>query len=227
MKIDYMKHVLVLSLAMMLNMSSQAKTLLWSIEHPLTNSTSLVYAVGKDGAVALADGPEVSWYNREGIFLTNTTCSTTVSGFGYLTKDEVLAVCGSNTEIFQWEDDGSLKKSTMASPFTLIDSSIEFEYPYILTTSKLNPNLVQVELYDLSNFSAPTIVGDAVIGVFGKNLKVRWKTIMNAKYKVQTSTDLATWADYTDILDGTGSTKVVNIPLDENNDALYARVVRL
>jgi len=222
-----MKHLLMVTVSIILASPSFATNLLWSTTCSLTNSSSPVYAVGKDGAVALADGHEVTWYNREGALLTNTVCSAAVRGFGYLTKDEILAIVGSNVEIFQWNDDGSLKTATMANPFTLIDSGIKFDYPYILSVSTINPELVKVELRDLSNYSAPSIVGDVVIGVYGQNLKVRWKTIMNAKYRVQISTDLQTWDNYTDIIDGTGSSKVINIPLDEGSPTLYARVIRL
>ena len=38
---------------------------------------------------------------------------------------------------------------------------------------------------------------------------------------------MVTWADYTGVLDGTGATIVVNIPMDEDSYALYARVVEL
>lgn len=226
-RVGYMKPLAIAALFIILATQSHATNLLWSTTYTLKNASSLVYAVGKDGAVALADGPEIAWYNREGTLLTNAACSSTVRGFGYLTKDEILAIVGTNVEIFQWNNDGSLRTVTMPNPFTMFTNEIKFDYPYILSVSGIEAGLLKVELRDLSNFSAPTLVGDVVIGVFGQNLKVRWKTIFNAKYRVQISTDLQTWENYTDIIDGTGSTKIINIPLDENSNSLYARVIRL
>lgn len=222
-----MKPLVIVALFIILTAQSYATNLLWTTTYSLKNASSLVYAVGKDGAVALADGHEIAWYNREGALLTNTACSSTVRGFGYLTKDEILAIVGTNVEIFQWNSDGSLRTVTMPSPFIMFTDAIKFDYPYILSVSGIDTGHVKVELRDLSNYSQPTLVGDVVIGIFGQNLKVRWKTIINAKYRVQISTDLQAWENYTDIIDGTGSTKVINIPLDESSGSLYARVIRL
>lgn len=100
-------------------------------------------------------------------------------------------------------------------------------YPYYLERKRFEDGTVEYTLFDLTNQNTLSIVGDAVIGVHGNNLKVRWKSVANAKYKVQYSVDLDSWIDYTEVMDGTGATLIVNVPIEEGASSLYARVVKL
>lgn len=111
-------------------------------------------------------------------------------------------------------------------------SPYPLNYPYLLSVSYVEGAQFSGEgthtlrFYDLTSTAALKIVGDTVIGVHGSNLKVRWKTIAEAKYRVQISNDLTNWTDYTEIMDGNGSTMIVNVPLSEHSESVYARVVQ-
>ena len=104
---------------------------------------------------------------------------------------------------------------------------VSFKYPYWLQKEDLDGGGVRLTLSDLTLADVLEVVGDAVIGVHGNNLKVRWKTVANTKYKVQKSSDLETWEDYTEIIDGNGATMIVNIALSDTTTSMYARVIKL
>lgn len=213
-----------------------AKTLLWEKTIVATNSlsTQLEFAVGEDGSAVIADGRgnanTIKLFDRGGALIADLPLSDPgLTGFLYVSKNEVLAEWwkiedGYRMDLFHIsEDNGVTREVMLQSPHRSLTA---FNYPYLMEVSNSN-STYECKFYDLSDYGSPRVVGDAVIGVFGRNLKVRWKTLMNAKYRVQTSTDMVSWTDYTDIIDGTGSTVIVNVPLDENSDSLYVRVIRL
>jgi len=223
-----------LTIASLLAPSACAISVLWTKTLTAENGTFNIM-VGGDGSVALSDAyrnaKKIYWYDRSGALIQMLTPENSdVRGFVYVSKDEVIttyrrADLQFAMELFQLVN-GQIQKSDVISTLGLISNEFKFSYPYLLE-SKVTGSTYELTLYDLTSSVAPTVVGDAVIGIHGKNLQVRWKSLSTAKYKVQTSTDLVTWTDYTDILDGTGSTLVISIPLPDTSPALYARVIKL
>jgi hypothetical protein len=227
--------LVVWALALLPAPVGHAMSLLWSKTITSENGAKLALALGADGSVAVADAylnaQKIYWYDRYGILLqTIVPVNSYVYGFVYVSKDEVItqyrnAELKSAMELFQLVD-GQLGRVEVQSSLGLISNEYKFSYPYLLE-SKVNGSTYELKLYDLTSSVAPAVVGDAVIGVHGKNLLVRWKSLSTANYKVQTSNDLATWTDYTDVLNGTGSTLVISIPLPADSSAQYARVIKL
>jgi hypothetical protein len=215
--------------------SAYCTSLLWTKSITPASGASLAFSIGADGTVAIADAyrntTQIFWYDRSGALLqTLLPKNANVYGFVYVSKDEVITMYRGadlefRMELFQVIDQ-QLEQTTFASALNSVSSEYKFSYPYILV-SKVTDGTYELKLYDLTSSIAPTVIGDAVIGIQGKNLQVRWKSLATAKYKTQTSTDLVTWTDYTDVLSGTGSTIVISIPLSETSGTLYARVVKL
>ncbi|MEY4489206.1 MAG: hypothetical protein RIQ79_1714 [Verrucomicrobiota bacterium] len=234
-----MKHLFGCTIALVssffLAPHSYGLSVLWTKSIPVTNGSSLIYAIGEDGTFAVADANRnalsVSWYARSGVLLHTVTPQNPNSyGFVHVNKDEVVLFGRKPSleyamELFQAVD-GQVTRTEVLASVSSISNGETFNYPYLLEVGLID-NVYSFKLYDLTSSVAPTIVGDAVIGVNGKNLQVRWKTLAAAVYKVQTSTDLATWTDYSDVLNGTGSTIVISIPLSDSSTSLYARVVKL
>lgn len=229
-----MKHITaIIWLSALMPLSGFSTNLIWSKTLNLAGSLNAI-TVGEDGAVAISSGSSpILWYDRSGALIaTPTNSNVSARSIEYLNENTLITITssGSSNDIFCLEEDSSVSRTTIPDLYKhtiyTTPSLNTFNYPYYIQTSGSYTNY-QVQLFDLTSSFSPKIVGDAVIGVHGSNLKVRWKSLMNSKYKVQTSTDLTTWTDYTDVLDGTGSTLIINIPLDENSDSLYARVVKL
>lgn len=202
---------------------------------------------------AFSDVQNVNWLDRFGSPITDVDLIADsldrFMGFEYVSNQELILGFndiiwqagptnnGEFLELIQESSDGQFEQKTITLALRHgILESVFLNYPYLLVYSEVGEYLEAenqyrqihtFEFYDLTNENAVKVVGDAVIGIHGSNLKVRWKTVANAKYKVQSSTDLEIWSDYTEILDGNGSTMVVNIPLDEDSDKIFARVVKL
>ncbi|WP_269523006.1 hypothetical protein [Coraliomargarita parva] len=229
-----MKPVLILAL-LTFCIHSNAATTIWSKEFPAAqhgdDPDDYAVMVGQDGSVGIMDaygnGRKVNWYDRSGTLIQEFLTDSALSGFIYISQHE-LVIQGSETHLYQLDDTGELGHTVTNSRVSVFLTSFSgFNYPYLLE-KKLGPdNQYQLTLYDLTNENYLNIVGDAVIGVHGKNLKVQWKTLSNASYKVQTSTDLTEWTDYTGTINGTGGTQVIMIPFSESSDQTYARVVKL
>ena len=189
--------------------------------------------VGQDGSVAIAAGSTILWYDRSGALIGIPTNSDVAARqIEYLSRDTLITITctGASNDVFHLEEDSSITRTTIPDLYHIgmftRPSVHPFNYPYFIQYSGAYTNL-QVQLFDLTSPSAPKIVGDALIGIHGKNLQIKWKAVLGGKYIVQTSTDLTNWTDYTGVLDGTGSSLVVNVPIDEKYDSLYARVVKL
>ena len=212
-----------------------AMGLLWTKTIAVENGAKIAFALGADGTVAVADAylnaQKIYWYDRSGTLLqTVVPTNSYVYGFVYVSKDEVItqyrtADLKMAMELFQVVD-GQVGRAEVRSELGSISNEYKFSYPYLLE-SKVSGSSYELKLYDLTSSVAPAVVGDAIIGVHGKNLQVRWKSLSTANYKVQTSTDLVTWTDYTDVLNGTGSTLVISVPLSDDSSAQYARVIKL
>ncbi len=144
----------------------------------------------------------------------------------YVSRDELM-LGGRGMALYQFVRHDQLELTRLEGGPVAHMSSAPLSYPYYLERKTLEDGSREFTLLDLTNPDTLDIVGDAVIGIHGKNLKVRWKSVVNAKYKVQYSLDLDTWIDYTEVMDGTGATIIVNIPLDEEADSIYARVLKL
>lgn len=218
---------------------SRANSVLWEKTLLIENAASPVVRVGHDGSVAIVDGArnarKIHWFDRQGnTIATPVPLQSDLRILLYVSKDEVvssywyqneLGTTSSAMELFQLNTNGQVEQKIVSASASGV-SSHYLEYPYLLESTSVG-NVFSYKLLDLTSSTAPTIVGDAVVGVSGKNLKVRWKSLSTAKYKVQTSVDLVTWGDHTDILDGTGATIIVNVPMDDISTTLYARVVKL
>ena len=199
------------------------------------SGAKFAFAVGSDGSVGIADAyqntQKIYWYDRSGALLyTLIPNNKNVYGIIYVSKDELItqyknADLKMAMELFQAVN-GQVDKTEVITSVGIVSNEYKFSYPYLLE-STVTGTTYEFTLYDMTSSVAPTVVGDAVIGIQGKNLQVRWKTLSTEKYKVQSSTDLSTWTDYSDVLNGTGSTIVVSIPLSDSSNALYARVVKL
>lgn len=228
---------------------SIAGTVLWT-KNIANIGNSSYWRVGSDGAVAIVqqkpttgnvrDLEKIHWYARDGSEIAAPISTFTyVYGPVYVSKDE-LAVFSRfqpevnndyRLEVFQVVASNAVENTIVNAdngPYT----SFNLNFPYLLNSEVLKDNGngskdYRFTLIDLTNANTLEIVGDAVIGIQGNNLKVRWKTIANAKYKVQISANLITWSDYTEIIDGNGSTMIVNIPVDNKDAGIYARVAKL
>ena len=229
----------------------QAGTELWTKDLEDVGKYSY-WRVGSDGSVAIvkqkpnlnnssfSELEAILWFARNGTVTASVSCSfTNVKGPVYVSGDE-LAVWAqtqpgndyeSRLEIFQINSSGGIDTTVVAGRGDTY-TSYSLSFPYILNATVIEDNGdgssdYRFTLIDLTNPNTLKVVGDAVIGVHGANLKVRWKTVANAKYKVQSSFDLEAWTDYTEIIDGNGATMIVNIPIDEHSASIYARVVKL
>lgn len=229
-----MKHILTLAL-LMLCIHSHAATVIWVKTFPASefgdDPDDYNVMVGQDGSVGVMDaysnGQKIYWYNRSRALIKEFTPDSTLKAFIHVTQHE-LVLQSDQTHLYQLNSSNVLEHSTISSRVSsLLSSFVGFKYPYLLEKVLLPDNQYQLTLYDLTNENYLNIVGDAAIGVHGKNLKVRWKTLSDATYKVQTSIDLITWEDYTDVINGTGGTQVIMIPFSETSDQTYARVVKL
>jgi hypothetical protein len=209
------------------------QNLVWTKTLNLADSLDAL-TVGQDGSVAIAAGSApILWYDRAGVLIgTPTNSNDTARQIEYLTKDTLITITctGASNDVFHLEEDSSVTRTTIPDLYHIgmftRPSVHPFNYPYFIQYSGAYTNF-QVQLFDLTSPSAPRIVGDAVIGIHGKNLQIKWKTVLCGKYIVQTSTDLTNWTDYTGVLDGTGSSIVVNVPIDEKSDSIFARVLKL
>lgn len=229
--------------------SALAGTVLWTKEIASIGKYSY-WRVGSDGSVAIVqqkstsgiirDLEKIHWYARDGSEIAAVTSTFSfVYGPVYVSSDELAVFSrfdpnisnNDRLEVFQVVASGAVENTNVVAdsgPYTPVSLS----FPYILNAEILVENAdgskdYRFTLIDLTNVNTLKVVGDAVIGIQGSNLKVRWKTIANTKYKVQSSIDLNTWTDYTEIIDGNGSTMIVNIPIDSESGSIYARVVKL
>jgi hypothetical protein len=192
--------------------------------------------VGSDGTVVIVDGAAFSvsgihkiyWIDRSGEMLAEIVPPS--SDFPntpyYVSRDELM-LSGRGIALYQFVRHGQLELTRLGGGPTAYFPTSPLSYPYYLERRRLEDDAMEYTLYDLTSPRSLTIVGNAVIGIHGKNLKVRWKSVVNAKYKVQYSLDLETWIDYTEVMDGTGATLIVSIPIDEEASSFYARVVKL
>lgn len=232
-----------------------ANTELWTKTfEPPENGESYIISVGLDGSVALVDSyrrldrsvspsvyvgesKSVQLYDRFG----NLVKEFEIEPFGgavinYVSQHEVI-ISGRTldqvkkiTDLHQLNSNGEIvsRRFTDYDAFVSGGTNVKtFEYPYWLKREILEDGELRLTLNDLTLADVLEVVGDAVIGVHGNNLKVRWRTIANTKYKVQKSSDLETWEDYTEIIDGNGATMIVNIPLSDTTSSMFARVVKL
>ncbi len=171
---------------------------------------------------------QIYWIDRSGTVLRELVPPS--SDFPhtphYVSRDELM-LGGRGMALYQFVRHDQLELTRLDCGPSVHAPSAPLSYPYYLERKTLEDGSVEFTLFDLPNPNTLTIVGDAVIGIHGKNLRVRWKSVVNAKYKVQYSPDLDTWIDYTEVMDGTGATLIVSIPLDEESDSLYARVLKL
>lgn len=214
---------------------AQAVTTIWTKTFPGSEHGSdpddYGVMVGNDGSVAVLDaygnGQKVYWYDRSGALIKEFDTVSAVTGFIHVTQHEIV-LQGGGTHLYQLDDSEVLEYTALNSNVSLFVSSFSgYSYPYLIDKELVGANQFKLTLYDLTNENFLNIVGDASFGIHGKNLKVRWKTLANASYKVQTTIDLVEWTDYTDIISGTGGTKVIMIPLNETSDQIYARIVKL
>lgn len=235
------------------SLTVNANTELWTktFDAPV-NGESYLISVGLDGSVALVDSirrldrtideyvgesKNVLLYDRYGDLVQEFE----ITPFGgnvinYVSQHEII-ISGYTmdqservTDLHQLNSGGQMVSTRYTGEDAFVyggSSTYTFKYPYWLKLEYLEGGGVQITLSDLTLADVLEVVGDAVIGVHGRNLKVRWKTVANTKYKVQSSVDLETWTDYTEIIDGNGATMVVNIPLSDTEDSMYARVVKL
>jgi len=216
-----------------LSAHASAVTALWTKE--LTPEGGFRFLVGSDGSVAIVDwitvDKEVSkiyWIDRSGTVLGELV--PPYPDFPhtphYVSRDELM-LGGRGMALYQFVKYDQLELTRLEGGPSAHAGAAPLSYPYYLERKNLDNGSTEFTLFDLTNPNTLSIVGDAVIGIHGKNLKVRWKSLVNAKYKVQYSLDLETWIDYTEVMDGTGATIIVNIPIDEQTDAMYARVLKL
>jgi hypothetical protein len=242
-------HLCLLATGLLTAPFSIAGTVLWTKN--ITNiGNNSYWRVGSDGAVAIVqqkpttssvrDLEKIHWYARDGSEIAVPPSSFTyVYGPVYVSKDELAVFSrfqpGVNNdyrlEVFQVVASNAVENTIVSAdngPYT----SFNLNFPYLLNSEVLEDNGngskdYRFSLIDLTNANTLEIVGEAVIGIHGNNLKIRWKTIANAKYKVQISTNLLTWSDYTEIIDGNGSMMIVNVPVDDPDAGVFARVVKL
>jgi hypothetical protein len=215
-----------------LSVQTSAVTILWT--KVLTPEEGFQDRVGSDGTVAIVDGSssknvkKIYWIDRSGAMLREMVPPSPEFPFTphFVSRDELM-LGGGGMALYQFVKHDQLELTRLAGGPTVHFGTAPLSYPYYLERKRLEDGSVEFTLFDLTNPNSLTIVGDAVIGFHGKNLKVRWKSVVNAKYKVQYSPDLETWIDYTEVMDGTGATLIVNIPIDEEATSLYARVVKL
>lgn len=216
-----------------LSVQASAVTILWT--KVLTPEIGFRDMVGSDGTVVLVDGHpspadvrKIYWIDRSGTVLRELVPPS--SDFPhtphYVSRDEMM-LGGGGMALYQFVKHDQLELTRLGGGPIMHSSAAPLSYPYYLERKRLEDGSVEFTLFDLTNPNSLTIVGDAVVGVSGKNLKVRWKSVVNAKYKVQYSFDLDTWIDYTEVMDGTGATLIVNVPIDEEAASLYARVLKL
>lgn len=207
------------------------------------------FMVGSDGSVALVDlenkflasDPDsvrsIYWYSRSGTEIATLTCDfTKFWSVVYVSERELILNGAYDGErklmLFQFNGMESLETRVLDATGFTDNTVVRLSYPYYVKRALVEDNGdgtmdQSYTLIDLTSENSLRVVGDASIGVHGPNLQVRWKTLVNAKYQVQKSTDLQTWVDDGAILDGNGSTIVVSIPLPADADTLYARVLKL
>lgn len=210
---------------------ASAVTTLWT--KILIPERGFSFKVGSDGTVAIVDGAisdvrKIYWIDRSGTVLRELIPPSQEFPHTphYVSRDEIM-LGGGGMALYQFVRHDQLELTRLGGGPTMHASAAPLSYPYYLERKALADGGVEFTLFDLTNPNTLAIVGDAVIGVHGKNLKVRWKSLVNAKYKVQYSSDLEIWTDYTEVLDGTGATLIVSIPIEEDAGSLYARVVKL
>ncbi|ADE53596.1 hypothetical protein [Coraliomargarita akajimensis] len=242
MKVSLRKLTILLLFAAQAASILHANVELWSITLPPASygdEGHYLVRVGQDGSVIVVDGymnaTSAKWYNRSGDLIKEFDIEP-FYGYGvtYVSQHEVvlsgrsLTTANNITDLYQLNAGNQLINTRkLISIATSHSSHVKFHYPYFVEWIELEGGGYKLTLMDLTLPEVFSVIGDAVIGVHGSNLKVRWKTVANTKYKVQSSTDLETWSDYTEIIDGNGSTMIVNIPLDESVDSKYARVIKL
>lgn len=225
--------------------SLHANVVLWSKEFPAAASGrdgKYNVRVGQDGSVIVVDGPanttSAKWYSRSGDLIKEFNI-VPFYGYGvrYVSQHEVILIgkplneeskTNKIIDIYQLNSSKQLINTRLSTSVVASLSGMElFTYPYLAEWDELEGGGYKLTLRDLTLPEVYTVLGDAAIGVHGKNLRVRWKTVANTKYKVQRSTDTETWTDYTEIIDGNGATMVVSIPVDVNSGKVFARVIKL
>lgn len=245
-------HLAIFVLLLFAMICEVAGTELWT-KNILNVGNYSYWRVGSDGSVVIVQQKpnlqnssfnqldKILWIARDGSVLAPVpTLFTHVRGPVYVSHDQMAIWVKDESvgkeeedklELFQFNASGALEKTLITGR---TDTYITFalSFPYLLNATIIKNNGdgssdYKFTLLDLTNTNTLKVVGDAVIGIQGKNLKVRWKTIANAKYKVQSSIDLINWTDYTEIIDGNGSTMVVNIPANDSTDSIFARVILL
>jgi hypothetical protein len=236
MKITAIKVAVSLFLLLQISSVLHANVVLWTKTIPAAttgiNGNYLV-RVGQDGSVVVVDGysntTSAKWYNRKGVLIKAFNINPfSGNAVKYVSQHEILISGSGVTDIYQLNASNQLINTRLSTSVSGPHvSEVFFTYPYLLEWKDLEGGGHELTLRDLTLPEVYTVLGGAVIGIHGSNLQVRWKTVANTKYKVQKSTDINTWTDYTEIIDGNGATMVVNIPVDGNSGSVYARVIKL
>jgi hypothetical protein len=186
---------LVFLLILSLSVQASAVTALWT--KVLTPETSFRDLVGSDGTVAIVDGTtttnvkRIYWIDRSGTILRELVPPS--SDFPYnphfVSRDELM-LGGGGMALYQFVKHDQLELTRLAGGPTLHLGTAPLSYPYYLERNRLEDGSFAFTLFDLTNPNSLTIVGDTVIGVHGKNLKVRWKSVVNAMLFAKSRTSL-------------------------------------
>lgn len=226
------KIVAMLATALASINTSYSDSILWSKDLP-DISGSYSYVVGSDGAVATtpwnsSDSNDLSWYSPDGniIATLDRSAASSLQSIHYLSQTDLVyegkdAQNNRFTVVAKVDPSGQVSENRIDHLWLGNAYPTFISFPYYLTLEEGQT----LKLRLLSDTVSVDVVGDVIIGSNSEILHIRWGTKPNSIYRIETSIDMETWVDYSGEIQGDGTTKFAEIPVD--SDTFYARVIQI
>ncbi len=223
-----------LAFVIALSHTVHSATILWTKDLPDGN---YIYEVGSDGSVAIttwesSESSVLYWYDYSGELIAELDRSQSpfVESIRHVSERDLLYE-GRDAEYNRFTVSASLDENDESDEvkihhdFTGNRNPTVMAFPFFLSRVTGQSDVATFTLWLIADQPDISVVGDIVTGASEDTLHIRWTTEPRAIYKIQVSGDLETWTDYTDEIQGDGTTKFEDIPITEESQ--FARVVQL